>query len=142
MPLNVVFFCAAFYHCASATSPMVALDDFRCPVGSHQFGKYLDGICLVCFWYWTGLQEPTCSTDTGQGMSHPLRLRKGPNVINLPSLERIVSFSKVGCCFRQQSQSYLRASVAVSTCLGNVRQLGGQPPCFSSCPHCLLSSMV
>ena len=30
-----------------------------------------------------------------------LRPREGPSVINLPLLERIVSSSKMGCCFRQ-----------------------------------------
>lgn len=41
----------AFYHCASATSPMVALDDFRCPVGSHQFdsGHAADNSYLLIF---------------------------------------------------------------------------------------------
>ena len=55
-PFSVVFFCPALYHCTSKMSPLVALDDLRCPVGRHQFSKCLNGICLVCFQYWIGLQ--------------------------------------------------------------------------------------
>ena len=55
-PFDVIFFCPALYHGTSKMSSMVALDDLRCPGGRHQFGECLDGICLVCFWHWIGLQ--------------------------------------------------------------------------------------
>lgn len=36
-------------------SPLVALDDLRCPIGSHQLGECIDGICFICSWRWIGL---------------------------------------------------------------------------------------
>lgn len=45
--LRVVFFCPALYRYTSEMSLLVALNDLRCPVGSHQLGEHLDGICLV-----------------------------------------------------------------------------------------------
>ena len=77
LPLSVVFFYPALYYCTNRMSSLVTLNDLRCPVCRHQFGDCLDGICLVCSWYWIGLHQPTCFADAGQDISPPFRPREG-----------------------------------------------------------------